>query len=184
MDNKNTQADKLQYLVEKLKTNSTQSSLTKDVLQTDILLNERKNILKEIEDLVGYINKNIGIRIMQARNNNNPVMKLRELSEKCGVISRENLSRVEKNIHKIPAAKLAVIASVQQKPISYYFDGFLYSNNSKLSPENHDLCLNLIDYFLGIRIPELQVILFDFIKQLSQAESLGNEEKKLKNSEK
>ena len=178
------QADMLLQLVGMLKTNSHKISNNKSTQQDANLREERIAIIHDLEQLVENINKNIGVRVMQARNSNTPAMKLRELAEKCGIMTPENLRRVEQNIHKISAAKLAVIASVQEKPISYYFDDFLYYANASLTEEQRIMCLNLMDYFLKIEIPELQLILFDFIKQLSQIKNLEKRGIKIKSSKK
>ena len=85
-------------------------------------------------------------------------MSRHELAEKIGV-THQQTQKYEKGTNRISASRLASIAVVLEKPISYFFEGFDSANpkNADDLPSQHQrMCIEVARNFMRIKKPIYQ----------------------------
>lgn len=124
-----------------------------------------------VDETVKKINEYIGLRIMRSRLRMKS-MTQKKLGKMVGV-SPVQIARYEQGVQSISGARLTLIAKALDKPASYFIEGF-FDWEYFASVEQKEQIKLLTNYFISIDIPELQEIILEHIRRISQATLSNN----------
>ena len=90
-----------------------------------------------------------------------------QVAEKIGT-THQQLQKYEKGTNRITCGRMAAIADVFDKPVSFFFDG-IHKESEALPTQHQRMCIEVARNFLKIDNPEHQEAVNNMVKVLANS---------------